>query len=66
VRVEHEVEGEHYGFSGDKVVPTFTYTTLSGRQASTTVFVKRAHEPAEHTESMHYAALARLGAPIPI
>ena len=40
VTVEHQVRG-FSGYSADKVIPTFTYTTQSGHSGKTTVFVKR-------------------------
>lgn len=65
VSLESEVEGEHYGFNADKLVPTFHYTTASRREGRVTVFAKLAHEAVDVSESEHYAAMAALGAPVP-
>jgi hypothetical protein len=62
VNVEHEVEG-HYGYQAEKVIPTFTYTTASGRCGRAVVFVKRFHEPGPR-EAHHYTRLAQHQAPI--
>ena len=45
----HEITG-HPGYQGQKLVPTFDYTTRDGRQGQVVVFVKR-HEEQERSES---------------
>jgi hypothetical protein len=62
IAVAHRVEG-HYGYSAEKVVPTFRYTTGSGRSGETIVFAKRFHKPGPQ-EAHHYAHLAPRGAPV--
>lgn len=63
VRIEHQVQG-HYGYGAEKLIPTFTYTTRSGRTGRQVVFVKWFGEPGPH-EAHHYAWLAKHQAPIP-
>jgi aminoglycoside phosphotransferase (APT) family kinase protein len=62
IAVAHQVEG-HYGYQAEKVIPTFTYATRSGRSGETVVFAKRFHEPGPR-EAHHYAQLAARGAPV--
>lgn len=62
IAIEHEVEG-HYGYQAEKVIPTFTYATASGRTGKATVFAKRFHEPGPR-EAHHYAHLAQHDAPV--
>jgi hypothetical protein len=64
ISIEHEVAVEHYGGRGDKVVPTFTYETRSGRVGRATVFVKRHCNPGPN-EALHYEWLTKHSAPIP-
>jgi len=65
VSVKHQVQG-FYGTRGEKVIPTFTYTTQTGRTGNTTVFVKRqyANYPG-HSEAHHYVYLGQHQAPVP-
>ena len=64
IAIEHRVRGRH-GFSGEKVIPTFRYETLSGRRGETAVFVKRHYEDHPgYREAPHYAYLTRHGAPV--
>jgi len=63
ISVEHEVVG-HYGYAADKLVPTFSYTALSGRTGRCPVFAKRFHREGS-CEADHYAVLAECQAPIP-
>lgn len=65
VSVEHSIEAEHYGFAGDKVIPTFTYVTASGHEAEATLFVKRL-KATEGREARHYQAWAAAGLPVPV
>ena len=59
----HTVKG-HVGYSADKLIPAFTYTTASGRGGRETLFVKR-FRWAGPAEAHHYEHLQPLGAPIP-
>jgi hypothetical protein len=63
VTIEHRIQG-FYGYSADKVVPTFTYTTQSSRIGTTTVFVKRFHRSGP-AEAHQYTCLQKHSAPIP-
>ena len=63
VRVDNDVVG-HYGYGARKLVPTFRYTTQSGRTGEGTSFVKWFNEARQH-EAHHYQALASLGALLP-
>jgi hypothetical protein len=63
VTVEHQVRG-FAGYSADKVIPTFTYTTQAGSAGRATVFVKRFHRTGP-AEAHHYAYLQEQDAPIP-
>jgi len=63
VAIQHQVQG-FCGYSAEKVIPTFTYTTQSGRTGSTTVFVKRFHRTGT-AEAHHYEHLQKHNAPIP-
>ena len=63
VGIEHELEG-HYGYAGEKAIPTFTYATRPGRAGRETVFVKWLHEP-DAREPVHYEWLVKHQAPIP-
>jgi len=63
VTVEHQVRG-FSGYSADKVIPTFTYSTKSGLTGKAVVFVKRFHR-AGPAEAHHYTCLQRHNAPIP-
>jgi aminoglycoside phosphotransferase (APT) family kinase protein len=64
VAASQHVRGR-YGFSGEKVIPTFCYETRSGRVRETTVFVKRHYDDhAGHREAHHYSFLTRHGAPV--
>jgi hypothetical protein len=65
ISAEHKVAGP-YGITAEKVIPTFSYTTRSGRAGSTTVFAKRPYEMLPgHGEAHHYKYLTGLDAPIP-
>lgn len=65
ISVEHRVAGP-YGVSAEKIIPTFSYRTRSGRGGSATVFAKRPYEMMPgHGEAPHYRHLAQHGAPIP-
>ena len=63
VAIQHQVRG-FSGYSADKAIPTFTYTTESGRTGKATVFVKRFHRTGP-AEAHHYAYLQKHNAPIP-
>lgn len=63
VTIERQVQG-FSGYSADKVIPTVTYITQSGRMGRATVFVKRFHRTGP-AEAHHYAALQKHDAPIP-
>jgi hypothetical protein len=65
VSVHHEVQGP-YGVHGRKLIPTFSYTTTSGRRGATTLFIKQQDvcRPG-HMEAHHYRFLAAHGAPVP-
>ena len=63
VTIEHQVEG-FCGYSAEKVIPTFSYITQSGRMGRITVFVKRFHRTGS-AEAHHYAYLQKHHAPIP-
>ena len=63
IEIKHQVIG-HYGYGGEKLIPTFAYVTRSGRQGETPVFVK-AMEDDGACEVYHYRELAKLNAPIP-
>ena len=62
LRVEQHVQG-HRGYSAEKVIPTFAYTTASGRSGEATVFCKRFHA-AGRREGFHYMRLQHHGAPV--
>jgi len=64
ISLEHQILPEFYGGRGEKVIPTFTYTTQSRRQGKITVFVKQHcnHGP---NEALHYKHLEQHHAPIP-
>ena len=62
VKVDKEVQG-HRGYSAEKIIPTFLWTTASGRTGETTVFVKWFKDPGPH-EARHYKWLSKCGAPI--
>jgi hypothetical protein len=65
VSIEHQVRGP-YGVRGEKLLPTFTYRTRSGRAEQTMVFAKRQYEFYEgHSEAYHYTHLHEHGAPVP-
>jgi aminoglycoside phosphotransferase (APT) family kinase protein len=63
VEARHRVRGPA-GYQGDKVIPTFDYTTEDGKHGSLTALAKRFHTPGER-EAAHYAHLRAHGAPIP-
>ena len=63
VTIKHQVQG-FSGYSADKVIPTFTYTTESGHRGEATVFVKRFHRTGP-AEAHHYVHLQKHDAPIP-
>jgi len=63
VSVEHRVRG-HYGYSAQKVVPTFTYTTRTGRGGHVAVFAKYFYHSGPK-EACHYAWLEEHGGPVP-
>lgn len=62
VQYEHSVGG-HGGYSAPKSVPTFTYTTASGRTGRTIVFAKAVKGDA--AEPRNYAYLHDCNLPIP-
>jgi hypothetical protein len=62
VTIAHAVRG-HYGYGAKKLIPTFRYTTKSGRIGSQTVFVKWFEAPGPR-EAHHYKCLGAIGAPI--
>ncbi|UCC68710.1 MAG: phosphotransferase [Armatimonadota bacterium] len=65
ISVEHRVAGP-YGVTAEKVIPTFAYTTRSGRTGRMTLFAKRPYQMLPgHGEEHHYRYLAEQGAPIP-
>lgn len=65
IRIEHAVRGP-YGIMGEKIIPTFSYATHSGRREEVVVFAKRQykHLP-DHDEAYHYSYLQQHRAPIP-
>jgi hypothetical protein len=63
ITVQHQVQG-FSGYSADKIIPTFTYTTESGHNGKATVFVKRFHRTGP-AEAHHYVHLQKHDAPIP-
>ena len=63
VTIEHQVQG-FCGYSAEKSIPTFTYTTESGRKGRITVFAKRFYRTGP-AEAHHYAYLQKHQAPIP-
>jgi hypothetical protein len=63
ITVRHQVQG-FSGYSADKIIPTFTYTTESGCSGEATVFVKRFHRTGP-AEAHHYVHLQKHDAPIP-
>jgi hypothetical protein len=65
VQIEDEIR-EHYGGSGDKLIPTFQYLTTNGRLGRVPVFIKRFYkEAANQDEARHYRYLAPLGVGVP-
>ena len=65
VTVRHKIQG-HYGYGGEKLIPTFSYRTQTGRVGQATVFVKcQEFESPVRRESRHYKALAEHGVPVP-
>lgn len=63
VAIEHQVQG-FCGYSAEKAIPTFIYTTRSGRTGRATVFVKWFHRTGP-AEAHHYTYLQKHDAPIP-
>lgn len=63
VSIQHQVHG-FCGYSAEKSIPTFSYTTESGQTERITVFVKRFHRTGP-AEAHHYAHLQKLQAPVP-
>ena len=63
ITIEHQVQG-FCGYSAEKAIPTFHYTTQSGVTGETTVFVKRFHRTGL-AEAHHYIGLQKHQAPIP-
>ena len=63
VTMEHQVQG-FCGYSAEKAIPTFTYTTQSGRMGRVTIFVKRFYRTGP-AEAHHYTHLQKSQAPIP-
>ncbi|MFO8006716.1 MAG: phosphotransferase [Candidatus Brocadiia bacterium] len=63
VAVEHEVSG-YAGYQAQKCIPTFRYTTRSGRTGEAIVFGKYFHRSGP-AEAHCYELLSGLGAPIP-
>ena len=63
VSIEHQVQG-YYGYQAEKVIPTFTYTTTTGRMGKVTVFVKWFYREGP-AEAHNYAYLEKHQAPIP-
>jgi len=63
VTIKHQVKG-HYGYSAEKIIPTFNYRTQTGHRGKVPVLVKRFYEPGSK-EAFHYAHLEKLHAPIP-
>ena len=63
ITVERQVQG-YYGYSAEKLIPTFSYTTQSGATGESTVFVKRFHRTGP-AEAHFYACLQEYRAPIP-
>ncbi|MFC1716099.1 phosphotransferase [Candidatus Poribacteria bacterium] len=61
--IEHQVQG-YCGYSAEKVIPTFSYTTQSGDAGRITVFVKRFHRTGA-AEAHHYINLQNHQAPTP-
>ncbi len=59
----HEITG-HAGHQGEKLIPTFDYTTYEGRRGQVVVFVKR-HAEQERIESEQFLHAERHNAPIP-
>lgn len=65
LNLEHDIKAGFVGISGDKVIATFSYTTLSGQTDIKKVFIKRFYEPDAIREAWHYIALQKVDAPIP-
>ena len=63
VAIEHQVQG-FCGYSAEKAIPSFTYTTKSGRIGRTTIFIKWFYR-SDPAEAHHYAYLQKHHAPIP-
>jgi aminoglycoside phosphotransferase (APT) family kinase protein len=63
VEVREPVEG-NTGLCGDKLIPTFRYTTATGRTGEATAFVKRFSWEGK-SEAAHYRHLAAYGVPTP-
>jgi len=63
IAIEHQVQG-YCGYSAEKVIPTFAYTTQSGNAGKISVFVKRFHRTGP-AEAHHYINLRNHQAPIP-
>jgi len=54
----------YYGGCGDKILPTFVYTTRTGASGEATAFVKRFSWQGK-SEAVHYRHLAAYGVPSP-
>lgn len=63
IAIEHEVQG-NYGCQGEKAIPTFTYTSPSGRTRAVSIFGKYFYRTGP-AESQQYAFLEKHSAPIP-
>jgi len=64
ISIEHRISPEFYGGRGEKVIPTFSYTTHSGRKGEVTIFIKQ-HCNRGPNEALHYTYLQSHHAPIP-
>lgn len=54
------------GICGEYLIPTFSYTTNSGRTAEANVFVRRPNKKRKGTDqAYHYAYLQEAGVPVP-
>ena len=64
ISVKHKVLPIYYGAKGEKVIPTFIYTTWSGYTGEITIFAKKYNESGPK-ETYHYLHLMKHNAPIP-
>ncbi|MFE5318085.1 phosphotransferase [Paenibacillus sp. NPDC056579] len=59
-----QIEGNNYGYQGEKIIPVFTYESEAGEVSEIEMFAKRLNK-IELGEEAHYHYLASYGVPVP-